>query len=136
IPLALVGAVWALWLTGTTVSVVAFIGLIMLAGIVVNNAIVLVDYINQLRDRGETLEAAIVEASRIRLRPVLITTLTTVLGLMPMALGIGEGAELRQPMGVTVIAGLTSATLLTLLVVPVLYRLLMPADRKVAEPAE
>lgn len=124
IPLALVGAVWALWLTGTTVSVVAFIGLIMLAGIVVNNAIVLVDLINQLRREGLDRNAAIIEAGRARLRPILMTTLTTALGLLPMALGFGEGAEVRAPMAITVIGGLSVSTLLTLLVIPVVYSLL------------
>jgi hydrophobic/amphiphilic exporter-1 (mainly G- bacteria), HAE1 family len=124
IPLAMVGAVWALWLTGTTVSVVAFIGLIMLAGIVVNNAIVLVDLINQLRREGLDRHAAIIEAGRARLRPILMTTLTTTLGLLPMALGFGEGAEVRAPMAITVIGGLTVSTLLTLLVIPVVYSLL------------
>ena len=124
IPLALVGAVWALWLTGTTVSVVAFIGLIMLAGIVVNNAIVLVDLINQLRRTGARLHDAIMEAGRARLRPILMTTLTTVLALLPMALGFGEGAEVRTPMAITVIGGLVVSTLLTLLVIPVVYSLL------------
>jgi len=124
IPLAMVGAVWALWLTGTTVSVVAFIGLIMLAGIVVNNAIVLVDLINQLRREGLDRHAAIIEAGRARLRPILMTTLTTTLGLLPMALGFGEGAEVRAPMAITVIGGLSVSTLLTLLVIPVVYSLL------------
>jgi hydrophobic/amphiphilic exporter-1 (mainly G- bacteria), HAE1 family len=124
IPLALVGAVWALWLTGTTVSVVAFIGLIMLAGIVVNNAIVLVDLINQLRREGMDRNAAIIEAGRARLRPILMTTLTTALGLLPMALGFGEGAEVRAPMAITVIGGLSISTLLTLVVIPVVYSLL------------
>jgi hydrophobic/amphiphilic exporter-1 (mainly G- bacteria), HAE1 family len=124
IPLALVGAVWALWLSGTTVSVVAFIGLIMLAGIVVNNAIVLVDLINQLRRGGLERTAAIMEAGRARLRPILMTTLTTTLGLLPMALGFGEGAEVRAPMAITVIGGLVVSTLLTLVVIPVVYSLL------------
>lgn len=124
IPLALVGAVWALWITGTTVSVVAFIGLIMLAGIVVNNAIVLVDLINQLRRTGQELGEAIIEAGRARLRPILMTTLTTTLGLLPMALGFGEGSEVRAPMAITVIGGLVVSTLLTLLVIPVMYSLL------------
>jgi hydrophobic/amphiphilic exporter-1 (mainly G- bacteria), HAE1 family len=123
IPLALVGAVWALWITGTTVSVVAFIGLIMLAGIVVNNAIVLVDLINQLRRAGKACTDAILEAGRARLRPILMTTTTTTLGLLPMALGFGEGAEVRAPMAVTVIGGLVVSTLLTLLVIPVVYSL-------------
>lgn len=124
IPLALVGAIWALWLTGTTLSVVAFIGLIMLAGIVVNNAIVLVDLINQLRRAGQECHAAIMEAGHARLRPILMTTLTTTLGLLPMALGFGEGAEVRTPMAITVIGGLVVSTLLTLLVIPVVYSLL------------
>jgi hydrophobic/amphiphilic exporter-1 (mainly G- bacteria), HAE1 family len=124
IPLALVGAVWGLWITGTTVSVVAFIGLIMLAGIVVNNAIVLVDLVNQLRREGQDCHSAIVEAGRARLRPILMTTLTTTLGLLPMALGFGEGAEVRAPMAITVIGGLVVSTLLTLVVIPVVYSLL------------
>ena len=123
IPLALIGVTAALWLVKTPISVVVFIGLIMLAGIVVNNAIVLVDYVIQLQERGLPQQEAIVEACSIRLRPVLITTLTTVLGLIPMALGLGEGAEIRQPMALTVIAGLASSTLLTLLVIPVVYTL-------------
>ncbi|MEL6178563.1 MAG: efflux RND transporter permease subunit, partial [Myxococcota bacterium] len=116
-----IGVAAALWWVQTPISVVVFIGLIMLAGIVVNNAIVLVDYILQLQARGMAQHDAIVEACRIRLRPVLITTLTTVLGLIPMALGLGEGAEIRQPMALTVIAGLASSTLLTLLVIPVVF---------------
>jgi len=127
IPLALVGAVWALFLTGTTVNVIAFIGVIMLAGIVVNNAIVLIDLINQLRSAGMEKFAAIREGGRARLRPILMTTLTTALGLLPMAVGLGEGAEVRTPMAITVIGGLLVSTLLTLIVIPVVYSLL---DRK------
>jgi HAE1 family hydrophobic/amphiphilic exporter-1 len=127
IPLALVGAVLALLLTGTTVNVVAFIGVIMLAGIVVNNAIVLVDLINQLQAQGVEKMAAIMEAGSARLRPILMTTLTTTLGLMPMAIGFGEGSEVRTPMAITVIGGLLVSTLLTLVVIPVVYSLL---DRK------
>ena len=130
IPLALIGAVLALWLTGTTVSVVVFIGLIMLAGIVVNNAIVLVDLINQLRVQGRERTEAIVEAGAARLRPILMTTMTTILGLLPMALGFGEGAEVRAPMAVTVIGGLLVSTLLTLVVIPVVYSLLDRAPRR------
>ncbi|HEX2138356.1 MAG TPA: efflux RND transporter permease subunit [Woeseiaceae bacterium] len=134
IPLALVGAVLALFVTGTTVNVVAFIGVIMLAGIVVNNAIVLVDKINQLRADGLGKTAAILAGGRARLRPILMTTLTTVLGLLPMAIGVGEGAEVRTPMAITVIGGLIASTLLTLVVIPVVYSLL---DRKAfaADPA-
>jgi HAE1 family hydrophobic/amphiphilic exporter-1 len=127
IPLALVGAVLALFLTGTTINVIAFVGVIMLAGIVVNNAIVLVDMINQLRSKGIEKTTAIMEAGRARLRPIVMTTLTTALGLLPMAIGFGEGAEVRTPMAITVIGGLLMSTLLTLVVIPVVYSLL---DRK------
>lgn len=123
VPLAGAGAVLGLWLTGTRVSVIVFIGLIMLAGIVVNNAIVLIDRINQLRDEGMAVSDAIVEAGATRLRPVLMTTLTTVLGLLPMVLGSSDGAEIRAPMAITVIWGLSLSTLLTLVFIPVLYRL-------------
>jgi HAE1 family hydrophobic/amphiphilic exporter-1 len=127
IPLALVGAVLALFVTGTTINIVAFIGVIMLAGIVVNNAIVLVDLINQLRAQGMERIDAILEAGSARLRPILMTSLTTALGLLPMALGFGEGAEVRSPMAITVIGGLLVSTLLTLVVIPVVYSLM---DRK------
>lgn len=127
IPLALVGVVLALFITGTTINIVAFIGVIMLAGIVVNNAIVLVDLINQLRAQGRERFEAIVEAGEARLRPIMMTSLTTALGLLPMALGFGEGAEVRTPMAVTVIGGLLVSTALTLIVIPVVYSLL---DRK------
>ena len=127
IPLAITGAVWALWITGTTVNVVAYIGLIMLAGIVVNQSIVLIDAVNQARERGLSKHDAIVEAGQLRLRPILITKLTTILGLLPMALGLGEGAEVRAPMAITVIGGVLLTTFLTLLVIPVVYSVL---DRK------
>jgi HAE1 family hydrophobic/amphiphilic exporter-1 len=127
IPLAITGAIWALWLTGTTVNVVAYIGLIMLAGIVVNQSIVLIDAVNQARQRGLSKHDAIVAAGQLRLRPILITKLTTILGLLPMALGIGEGAEVRAPMAITVIGGVLLTTFLTLLVIPVVYAVL---DRK------
>ena len=131
VPLALVGAVFALFITQTTISVVVFIGLIMLAGIVVNNAIVLVDLVNQLRSRGMERDAALVEAGRSRLRPIVMTMLTTTLGLLPMALGLGQGSEIRAPMAITVIGGILFSTLLTLVVVPVAYSLL---DRKEIQP--
>jgi HAE1 family hydrophobic/amphiphilic exporter-1 len=127
IPLALVGAVLALFITGTTINIVALIGVIMLAGIVVNNAIVLVDLINQLRSQGKDRIDAIMEAGQARLRPILMTSLTTALGLLPMAVGFGEGAEVRAPMAITVIGGLLVSTFLTLLVIPVVYSLM---DRK------
>jgi HAE1 family hydrophobic/amphiphilic exporter-1 len=121
IPFALIGVILTLLVTGTPISVVVLIGLIMLAGIVVNNAIVLVDYINQLRKSGLNKRDSIIQAGQIRLRPILMTTITTVLGLLPMALGLGEGAELRTPMAVTVIGGLLTGTLLTLVVIPTVY---------------
>ncbi len=124
IPLASVGVIFALWLGGFSLNVVVLIGVIILAGIVVNNAIVLLDYVEQLRRRGTETMEAIVQAGRVRLRPILITTLTTVLALIPMALGLGEGAELRQPMAWTIIAGLSSSTLLTLILIPVIYGVL------------
>jgi HAE1 family hydrophobic/amphiphilic exporter-1 len=124
IPLALIGAVLALFITGTTINIVAFIGVIMLAGIVVNNAIVLVDLINQLRAQGKERIEAILEAGSARLRPILMTSLTTMLGLLPMAMGFGEGAEVRTPMAITVIGGLTVSTFLTLVVIPVVYSLM------------
>ena len=122
VPLAGAGAVLGLWLTDTRISVIVFIGFIMLAGIVVNNAIVLIDRINQLRAEGMSRAQAIIESGTTRLRPVLMTTLTTILGLLPMVFG-GEGAELRAPMAITVIFGLSFATLLTLLFIPVIYHL-------------
>ena len=119
-----VGAVLALYVTGTTINIVAFIGVIMLAGIVVNNAIVLVDLINQLRAAGKDKLEAIYEAGAARLRPILMTSLTTTLGLLPMAMGFGEGSEVRTPMAITVIGGLAVSTLLTLIVIPVVYSLM------------
>lgn len=125
IPFALIGVVLTLLVTQTPISVVVLIGLIMLAGIVVNNAIVLIDYINQLRKQGIAKREAIKQAGQIRLRPILMTTMTTVLGLLPMAIGLGEGAELRTPMAVTVIGGLLIGTILTLVVIPTLYDLVV-----------
>jgi HAE1 family hydrophobic/amphiphilic exporter-1 len=138
IPLGLIGVVWALFLTGTTINVVALIGLIMLAGIVVNNAIVLIDAVNQARERGLSRHDAILEAGRVRLRPILITTVSTVLGLLPMAIGFGDGAEVRTPMAITVIGGISVATLLTLVVIPVVYSLMTrehPREARLATPA-
>lgn len=123
VPLAGAGSIYGLWLTGTNISVVVFIGLIMLCGIVVNNAIVLIDRINQLRSQGMDKHQAIIDAGMTRLRPIIMTTLTTILGLLPMAIGFGEGAEVRTPMAITVIFGLLFSTLLTLVLLPVLYDL-------------
>ena len=132
LPLALVGVAGGLLLTSTPVSVVVLIGAIVLAGVVVNNAIVLVDYANQLQLRGLSPVEAVLQAGRVRLRPIIISTLTTVLGLLPMAFGGGEGSEIRQPLALTIIAGLSSSTLLTLFVVPVLYGLLARLRRSPA----
>jgi hydrophobic/amphiphilic exporter-1 (mainly G- bacteria), HAE1 family len=124
IPLALVGAVLALKITFTPLSVVVFIGLIMLAGIVVKNAIVLIDRINQLREEGVAKHAAIAQAAESRLRPITMTTLCTLIGFMPLAIAWGDGSEVRAPMAITVIGGLAVSTLLTLIVIPVVYDLL------------
>lgn len=121
VPLAFLGTLLGLQWLGISLSVVVFLGMIMLAGIVVNNAIVLVDYINTLKQRGLELKEAIVTAGQVRLRPILMTTATTVLGLIPMALGAGNGAEIRTPMAIAVIFGLLSSTLLTLVVIPAVY---------------
>jgi hydrophobic/amphiphilic exporter-1 (mainly G- bacteria), HAE1 family len=124
IPLAGIGAILALYLTGSVINVIALIGMIMLAGIVVKNGIVLIDLVNRLREEGMDRTRALLEGGRSRLRPILMTTLTAVLGLLPMALGTGEGAEVRAPMAITVIGGLIVSTILTLVVIPVVYTLL------------
>ncbi len=121
IPLAFFGTIVALKVLGISLSVVVILGMIMLAGIVVNNAIVLVDYINRLKRRGLDRYEAVVTAGSVRLRPILMTTATTVLGLLPMALGLGDGAEIRTPMAIAVISGLLASTALTLLIIPSLY---------------
>ncbi len=124
IPLALVGAVLALLLTRSPVSVVVFIGLILLVGLVVKNAIILIDKVNQLREAGVPKREALVEGARSRLRPIIMTTLCTLFGFLPLALAFGEGAEVRSPMAITVIGGLLVSTLLTLVVIPVVYDVL------------
>ena len=123
IPLAVIGVIFGMYITNSIVSVASVLGLITLAGIVVNNAIVMVDYINQLRRKGTEKIEAIVTAGTIRLRPIMMTALTTVLGLLPIAMGIGEGSESTQPMGIVIVSGLTFATFLTLFVIPVFYSL-------------
>jgi hydrophobic/amphiphilic exporter-1 (mainly G- bacteria), HAE1 family len=121
IPLALVGVVAGLLLTGTPITIIVLIGTVMLVGIVVNNAIVLIDTINRLRRAGTARREAVIRAGHLRLRPILMTTLTTILGLLPMALSWGEGAELRSPLAITVASGLALSTLLTLVVIPAAY---------------
>jgi len=123
VPVALAGALLGLLVTGKALGITALIGIIMLAGIVVNNGIVLVDYINILRLEGKDRSEAVTTAGQVRLRPILMTTLTTVLGLLPLAIGIGEGAEMQAPMGIVVIAGLLLSTVLTLVLIPIVYTL-------------
>ena len=124
VPFALSGVVLALWITGTTLDMIGSLGFIMLVGIATKNAIVLVDYTNLMRDRGYELNEAIALSGASRLRPVLMTAITTFLGMLPMALSQGEGAEMWKPMGIVVIGGLLVATVVTLVVVPVFYALL------------
>jgi len=122
VPLALIGAILALAVTGQGVNTMSLIGLVILVGIVDNDAIVKVDFIVQAQRRGLPLREAILEAGRVRLRPIVMTTVTTLLGLFPMALGFGQGADLRAPMAITVIGGLFVATALTLVIVPLVYQ--------------
>ncbi len=140
IPLAFTGVILALFFTSTPLSLIALIGAIMLVGIVTKNGIVMVDYMNLLIERGSHITDAVVNGGKSRLRPVLMTSFTTILGMMPMALGTGAGSETWQPMGIAVIGGLTFSTILTLLVVPLFYSLMVGAkirrDTRKAEAAE
>ena len=124
VPLAAIGAMGLLLVTGMSLNLYSFIGLILLIGLVVKNSILLVDYTNTLRARGRDIEDALREAGPVRLRPILMTSLTVIFGVAPIALGLSEGAELRQPMAIAVIGGLTTSTFLTLLVIPVIYSLM------------
>ncbi|MEK5040878.1 efflux RND transporter permease subunit [Sporosarcina sp. FSL K6-3457] len=130
VPLMVIGVAAGLYMTNTPISVTAIIGILVLVGIVVNNGIVLVDYINQRKEAGFSSYDAIIAAVRDRLRPILMTALTTILGLLPLALGLGEGTEMNQPMGIAVIGGLLSSTLLTLYIVPIIYSLFDKETRK------
>jgi HAE1 family hydrophobic/amphiphilic exporter-1 len=129
IPLAFIGVVYALLYTQTDLSIMVFLGGIILVGIVTNNAIVLVDYINILRRRGYKKRQAVIEAGNVRLRPILMTMITTVLGLVPMVASTGDGAELRRPLAVTLMAGLFCATMLTLVIIPAVYELFGERDK-------
>ena len=120
-PLSFVGAFGALFLTGKTLNIFSFIGLILLMGLVKKNAILLVDYTNVLRERGMSRREAILQAGPVRMRPILMTTFAMVFGMLPIALGVGEGAETRAPMGIAVIGGLLTSLVLTLVVVPAAY---------------
>ena len=136
LPLGAIGVVGGLALTGRSIDIVAMIGVVMLAGIVVNNAIVLVDAVNQRRRAGMTRTEALVAAGSDRLRPILMTSATTILGLTPMALGLGAGAELRAPLAITVIGGLSVATLLTLFIIPVVYSIVDRSEEPLVDLGE
>jgi len=130
IPLAFIGVGLALFITRQTLSLSSFIGIIMLAGIVVNNAIVLIDYVNQLRKKGMDTLNALIEGGTTRLRPILITSLTTIFGMLPMALSQQEGSEMMKPMAITVIGGLLVSTILTLVIIPVTYNVVEDIFRR------
>jgi len=129
VPLAAVGVLVTLFLTKTTLNVQSYIGCIMLGGIVVNNAVLLVDQAGQLIRGGINTADALIEAGRRRLRPILMTTLTTILGLLPLALGIGEGADAQAPLARAVVGGLTGSTLITLVLIPAVYSLFHPEKK-------
>ena len=136
VPLGMIGVVWALFLTRTTLNVTSFMGIIMMVGIVVSNGVLLVEYMNELRRQGLPLREAVVKGGRTRLRPILMTSLTTLVGLLPMALGIGTGSEANAPLARAVIGGLAVSTVLTLLFIPTLYVMLEERfPRRMAEPA-
>jgi HAE1 family hydrophobic/amphiphilic exporter-1 len=126
VPLAIIGVLVTLFVTGTTLNVQSYIGCIMLGGIVVNNAILLVDQAGRQLREGMGVHEALIEAGRRRLRPILMTTLTTILGLLPLALGIGEGSDAQAPLARAVVGGLTGSTLITLVLIPVVFALFHP----------
>lgn len=136
IPLAVVGAILLFFITGTTINMMGVIGIVMLVGIAVNNSIILVDRINQLKADGADLTDAIVEAGRQRIRPIIMTTLTTVLALLPMTFSFGEGASLRSPMAIAVIGGLLTSTLMSLMVIPCVYYILEKIKMGIYPPLE
>lgn len=135
IPLALFGVVAALWATGTPLNVSSFMGVILLVGLVVKNGIILLEYSNRLQAEGFALESALIEAGRVRLRPIMMTTLCTILGLLPLALGLGAGAELQKPLAIAVIGGLSLSTVFTLIFVPVVFRVLQRPNQVSQDPA-
>jgi multidrug efflux pump len=137
VPLAVVGALVALWLFGQSLNIYSQIGLILLVGLVTKNSILIVEFANQLRRRGNETRDAVVEAARIRLRPILMTSLATVFGVLPIALGLGAGGEARAPLGIAVVGGMVLSTFLTLLLVPSVYLVLSRFKPKIdAEAAE
>jgi multidrug efflux pump len=131
VPLGLTGALLSLWLTGNSLNIYSQVGIILLIGLMAKNGILIVEFANQLRDEGRSIRDAVLEASAIRLRPIVMTVLATILGAVPLALATGAGAESRIAIGIVVIGGLALASLLTLFVTPVLYDLLAPFTRPV-----
>ena len=123
VPFGVVGVIWSLLITGQTLNIASFIGLIMLVGIVVNNAIVFIDYTIQQKNQGVKIYDAIIESGRVRLRPILMTSLTTIFGMLPLALSRGKGSETWSSLGITVIGGLTVSMFITLIIIPVVYSL-------------
>jgi HAE1 family hydrophobic/amphiphilic exporter-1 len=121
VPFCIIGLVAALVVTGTTFSMMSFIGAILLVGIVVNNAIVLIDYMNRLQERGLSVREAIIRGGKTRLKPILMTSFTTIFGLLPMAVGVGAGSELRAPLGRAVVGGLLTSSFVTLILIPTIY---------------
>jgi hydrophobe/amphiphile efflux-1 (HAE1) family protein len=139
VPLGMIGVIWALFLTGTTLNVTSFMGIIMMVGIVVSNGVLLVEYMNELRRRGQGLREAVINGGRTRLRPILMTTLTTLVGLFPMALGVDVGSEANAPLARAVIGGLAVSTFFTLVLIPLLYVMLeerFPRDVREASVQE
>ena len=136
VPFALVGVTLGLFATGLPLSMAVWLGVIMLIGIVVNNAIVLVEFIELMRARGRTVGQAILDGAQLRLRPILMTTITTVVGMLPLALGLGEGSEMLQPLAVTIVAGLSFSMLVSLILVPAMYVMLHRRDVAVTAAAK
>ena len=130
IPMIFVGVVAVMLLTGKVFNFVAIVGTLGLIGMLIKNGIVLIDYINLNKERGSSVRRAVISGGKSRLRPVLMTTLTTILGMVPMAMGIGEGSEIWQPMGISIIGGLTLSTVLTLIVIPCVYTSFHAGDMK------
>jgi multidrug efflux pump len=130
-PLAVTGGLFALWFTGQTLNVFSQIGMVLLIGLMAKNGILVVEFANQLRDRGMSIRDAVLEASVVRLRPILMTSIATVLGAVPLAMATGAGAESRQALGVVIVGGITLSTIVTLYAVPALYLLLAPYTKPI-----
>jgi multidrug efflux pump subunit AcrB len=132
VPLAVFGALLTLWVFGSTINLYSQIGMILLIGLVTKNSILIVEYTNQLKERGLDTAAAVLEAGRIRLRPILMTSVATIMGALPIALGLGAGSISRRPLGYAIVGGILFSTALTLYVVPVVYLLMDRATQRVA----